>query len=86
MESNFMESMESTFKFRFFPNECYLNSSQVSQLADCSVMSHLLHSLYNIIVRIILYKECNKCDVTEQSTSWDTCEFILFIYIIGTPY
>ena len=25
-------------------------------------------------LRIILYKECNKCDVTEQSASWDTCE------------
>ena len=24
-------------------------------------------------LRIILYKECNKCDVTEQSASWDTC-------------
>ena len=25
-------------------------------------------------LRIILYKECNKSDVTEQSASWDTCD------------
>ena len=27
-------------------------------------------------LRIILYKECNKCDVTEQSACWDTCVII----------
>ena len=27
-------------------------------------------------LRIILYKECNKSDVTEQSANWDTCAYI----------
>ena len=37
-------------------------------------------------LRIILYKECNKCDVTEQSASWDTCAITKVIFEISQLY
>ena len=35
----------------------------------CNIVRQKLANL-----RIIFYKEYNKCDVTEQSASWDTCD------------
>ena len=41
------------------------------EAAEFMCVHNVRQKLANL--RIILYKECNKCDVTEQSTSWDTC-------------
>ena len=41
------------------------------EVAEFMCVNIVRQKLANL--RIILYKECNKCDVTEQSASWDTC-------------
>ena len=40
------------------------------EVAEFMCVNIVRQKLANL--RIILYKECNKCDVTEQSASWDT--------------